>query len=223
MTCFFALAHNVSLRTASANSQPAHVSRQTTAMSAGLMPSFGCIAAVSNPASSIHWTWMANVSLSRSFRSRSTCPGGSASVASAMRLMTSISRFMPTLLGVVGRVGASIVARAGAGTRCKVTGGAHACYPTTMRCSLRRALTSSAEALPVTCMRVVAVSSQAFMRSALKPWRSHSMTVAMWAKNSSRAVTRSCRASISVGAGLGVAGVLALVMVRSFKGEGVWL
>lgn len=71
-----------------------------------------------------------------------------------MRLMTSISRFMLALLGVVGRVGTSIVARAGAGTRCKVTGGAHACYPTTMRCSLRRALTSSGEALPVTCMRV---------------------------------------------------------------------
>ena len=130
--------------------------------------------------------------------------------------------FMPAFLGVVvGGVQAAVVARAGAGTFADGVGSAHAGYPTTMCCSRRRARTSSGGALPVIFMRVMVVSIQAFMRSAVKPWRSHSITVAMWARNSSSALTRSCRASISTGAGLGV--FVAVVMVVSFlivKGVG---
>lgn len=118
--------------------------------------------------------------------------------------------FMSAFPGVLVGVAAAIVARAGAGAHADVAGHTHARYPTTMRCSRRRACTSSGGALPVIFMRVVAVSIQAFMRSALKPWRSHSITVAMWARNSSSAVTRSCRAWMSTGAGLGV--VAAVVM-----------
>lgn len=119
---------------------------------------------------------------------------------------------MPALLGVVGCVRAAIVPKAGAGALASAAV-VRGHYISTLACRLRRARISCGLALPVICMRAVHMSSQAFMRSAVKPRRSHSSTVTNCTKNSSSAATRSCSASISVGAapGWGLVGFCTLV------------
>lgn len=127
------------------------------------------------------------------------------------------SGFMSVLRGVDGCVGASIVATGCADAISGVACAQHGAYPTTMPCKRRSAATSSGLALPVMSIFAVVMSSQAFMRSAVKPRRSHSRMVAMWARNSSSAVTRSCRAANSSALGAAV-GVGAVAMVSPIGG-----
>lgn len=116
------------------------------------------------------------------------------------------------LRGSVVGVGASIVATGCAGAISGVAAVQHGAYPTTMPCKRRSAATSSGLALPVVIILAVQMFSQWFIRSAVKPRGSHSRTVASWARNSSSAVTRSCRAanSSALGAAVGV-GAVAMV------------
>jgi hypothetical protein len=73
--------------------------------------------------------------------------------------------FMTALFGDVGRVGAPIVTKAGAGTYF----GAGQRHASTRSCSARISATRSGCALPVSVMRAVQVSIQRLSASVLKP------------------------------------------------------
>lgn len=149
------------------------------------------------------------------------------SVSSRYRSMVSMASMRSSVVAVgVGAScihplrsgdGSSMVAKTAAHSISGVAAVQHGAYPTTMPCKRRSAATSSGLALPVVIILAVQMFSQWFIRSAVKPRGSHSRTVASWARNSSSAVTRSCRAANSSAFGAAV-GVDAVAMVSPIGG-----
>jgi hypothetical protein len=93
-TLDLAFDQSVSLRAASANSHPAQVRRQTMAAFAGFIESLELIAACTRPASSIHWTCIANRPGSTPSTCERTLSNGRSADSIAIRRIRSISRFI---------------------------------------------------------------------------------------------------------------------------------
>ncbi|MNY38853.1 hypothetical protein D3C86_1735030 [compost metagenome] len=91
MTVSFALRHNVSLLTESANSQPSHV-RRTTCAEKGVLSTYSVICALISPASTIQIACIAKVMSSTSSRRDKKTPYLSLAVSNAIRRTTSMSR-----------------------------------------------------------------------------------------------------------------------------------